>query len=153
MFRGGVGLLIVLAGALWLWHLSASSLFADEALSWRDSAHSLSQLITGVKHAEVNPLGYFVFLHAWIKVAPSDSEFWLRVPSVIAGLGGRAITQSSLIELFECAERDELDQLNFLDLKWDVVKREIERGKQQRRAGPSAENILRDLHAIGAARA
>lgn len=87
LFRGGVGLLIVLAGALWLWHLSASSLFADEALSWRESAHSLSQLITGVKHAELNPLGYFVFLHAWIKVAPSDSEFWLRVPSVIAGLG------------------------------------------------------------------
>ena len=85
LFRAALGLLIVLAGALWLWHLSASSLSADEALSWHDSGHSLSQLITGVKRDELNPLGYFLFLHAWINVSPSNSEFWLRVPSVIAG--------------------------------------------------------------------
>jgi 4-amino-4-deoxy-L-arabinose transferase-like glycosyltransferase len=99
LFRGGVGLLIVLAGVLWLWHLSASSLFADEALSWRDSSHSLSQLVTGVKDAEINPLGYFVFLHAWIKVAPSTSELWLRVPSVIAGFGvvGALVWLTSLV--------------------------------------------------------
>ena len=70
--------------------------------------------------------------------------------TVIAGLGGRAITMKSLHALFEKAQRDELDQLNFLDLNWDVVNRELERGKLQRRAGPSAENILRDLGAVGA---
>jgi len=30
-----------------------------------------------------------------------------------------------------------------------VVNRELERGRQQRRAGPSAENILRDLARTG----
>ena len=70
--------------------------------------------------------------------------------TVIAGLGGRAITTTSLIRLFEQAGRDELDELNFLDLNWDIVNREIERGQQQRRAGPSAENILRDLGPVAA---
>jgi pyruvate ferredoxin oxidoreductase alpha subunit len=74
----------------------------------------------------------------------------LKGYTVIAGLGGRAITKRSLTGLFERAARDELDQLNFLDLNWDVIKRELARGKQQRRAGPSAENILRDLGPVGA---
>ena len=73
------------------------------------------------------------------------SGIQLKGYTVIAGLGGRAITKQSLLALFGRARRDELEQLNFLDLNWDIVKRELARGKQQRRAGPSAENILRDL--------
>jgi pyruvate ferredoxin oxidoreductase alpha subunit len=69
----------------------------------------------------------------------------LKGYTVIAGLGGRPITKQSLRGLFERAARDDLKQLNFLDLNWEVVEREIARGRQQRRAGPSAENILRDL--------
>jgi pyruvate ferredoxin oxidoreductase alpha subunit len=74
----------------------------------------------------------------------------LKGYTVIAGLGGRPITKRSLTALFERAGRDDLEQLNFLDLKWDVIKRELERGRQQRRAGPTAENILRDLGVAGA---
>lgn len=70
--------------------------------------------------------------------------------TVIAGLGGRAIPLQSLVQLYERAMRDELSQLNFLDLRWDVVKRELEREKRQRRAGPAAENILRDLGPVAA---
>ncbi|MDP1536846.1 MAG: pyruvate ferredoxin oxidoreductase [Burkholderiales bacterium] len=73
----------------------------------------------------------------------------LKGYTVIAGLGGRPITRASLTRLFVQAGRDELKQLNFLDLNWDVVNRELERGRQQRRAGPSAENILRDLARSG----
>jgi pyruvate ferredoxin oxidoreductase alpha subunit len=73
----------------------------------------------------------------------------LKGYTVIAGLGGRPITLNSLTRLFAQAERDELKQLNFLDLNWDVVNRELERSRQQRRAGPSAENILRDLAQSG----
>jgi pyruvate ferredoxin oxidoreductase alpha subunit len=69
----------------------------------------------------------------------------LKGYTVIAGLGGRPITKSSLNDLFRRASRDELEQLTFLDLKWDVVNRELERGREKRRAGPAAENILRDL--------
>ena len=69
---------------------------------------------------------------------------------MIAGLGGRAITRQSLLALFGRALRDELDELNFLDLDWDIVNRELARGRQQRRAGPTAENILRDLGQVAA---
>ena len=65
--------------------------------------------------------------------------------TVIAGLGGRPITKASLLDLFARAGRDELETLTFLDLKWDVVNRELERGRLQRRSGPTAENILRDI--------
>jgi len=78
-------------------------------------------------------------------VRKSLSGIQLKGYTVIAGLGGRAITKQSLLTLFGRALRDELDELNFLDLDWDIVKRELARGKQQRRAGPTAENILRDL--------
>ncbi|MGZ5652195.1 MAG: pyruvate ferredoxin oxidoreductase, partial [Usitatibacter sp.] len=73
----------------------------------------------------------------------------LKEHTVIAGLGGRAITRASLVELMHRAGRDELELLNFLDLRWDVVKRELAREQLQRRAGPAAENILRDLAAAG----
>lgn len=72
----------------------------------------------------------------------------LRAYTVIAGLGGRPITKTSLRNLFEKAQKDELDVLTFLDLNHDVVNRELEREKQQRRSGPTAENILRQIGTI-----
>jgi pyruvate ferredoxin oxidoreductase alpha subunit len=72
----------------------------------------------------------------------------LKGYTVIAGLGGRPITKQSLLGLFDRAAQDELEQLNFLDLNWTIIEREIARGRQQRRAGPSAENILRDLASV-----
>ena len=73
----------------------------------------------------------------------------LRGYTVIAGLGGRAITKTSLHKLFHQAEADALEALTFLDLEWDIVNRVLEREKQQRRSGPIAEGILRDLGATG----
>ena len=72
----------------------------------------------------------------------------LKGHTVIAGLGGRAITQKSLVDLLDSAARGELAHLNFLDLRWDVVKREITREQAGRRTGPLAENILRDLGTV-----
>ncbi|HEX4858987.1 MAG TPA: transketolase C-terminal domain-containing protein [Usitatibacteraceae bacterium] len=83
-------------------------------------------------------------------VRKSLSGIALKGYTVIAGLGGRSITQKSLAQLLDKAGRDELEPLNFLDLNWDVVNRELERGKLTRRAGPSAENILKDLHSSAA---
>lgn len=65
--------------------------------------------------------------------------------TVIAGLGGRAITRASLRELFRKAHKGALTHVTFLDLNQEVVHREIERLETQRRSGPTAENILRDL--------
>ena len=72
----------------------------------------------------------------------------LKGYTVIAGLGGRAITRASLTRLFEDAERDELEQVTFLDLNADVVSYELERESRARRSGPTAEAILRRLGAV-----
>jgi pyruvate ferredoxin oxidoreductase alpha subunit len=68
--------------------------------------------------------------------------------TVIAGLGGRAITKVSLRELFTRAAADELEPLTFLDLNAELVDRELARAAASRRSGPAAENILRDLGAV-----
>lgn len=65
--------------------------------------------------------------------------------TVIAGLGGRAITKASLHRLFADAPAGRLGQLTFLDLDTDLVERELARMARTRRSGPPAENILRDV--------
>jgi pyruvate ferredoxin oxidoreductase alpha subunit len=72
----------------------------------------------------------------------------IPVHTVIAGLGGRAITQDSLRAAFLKAHRDLLEHLTFLDLRHDVINREIERLETERRSGPVAENILRELGSV-----
>ena len=81
-------------------------------------------------------------------VRKSLSGIVLKGYTVIAGLGGRAITRTSLTRLFEDAERDELEQVTFLDLNADVVSHELERESRARRSGPTAEAILRRLGAV-----
>ncbi|BCK86978.1 pyruvate synthase subunit PorA [Sideroxyarcus emersonii] len=70
--------------------------------------------------------------------------------TVIAGLGGRAITKASLHNLLHQAQRDELEQLTFLDLDGKLIERHLQREKQMRRSGPLAENILRDVGVVAA---
>jgi pyruvate ferredoxin oxidoreductase alpha subunit len=81
-------------------------------------------------------------------VRKSLSGIALKGYTVIAGLGGRAITRASLRGLFQNALRDALEPVTFLDLNLDVVNRELEREKQARRTGPTAENILRQLGTV-----
>ncbi len=78
------------------------------------------------------------------------SGITLKGNTVIAGLGGRAITKVSLHKLFDEARADRLERLVFLDMDYDLVQREIERTKQQRRSGSAAENILRDVGVVAA---
>jgi pyruvate ferredoxin oxidoreductase alpha subunit len=68
--------------------------------------------------------------------------------TVIAGLGGRAITRASLSNLFRAAARDDLEPLTFLDLDADLVDRELARSAASRQSGPAAENMLRDLGVV-----
>jgi pyruvate ferredoxin oxidoreductase alpha subunit len=82
-------------------------------------------------------------------VRKSLSGIQLNGYTVIAGLGGRAITQASLKQLFCDAAADELEQVTFLDLNADVVAHELEREAQTRRTGPTAEAILRRLGTVG----
>src|SRR5512147_1985131 len=68
--------------------------------------------------------------------------------TVIAGLGGRAITKVSLHKMLQQPMRDELEHLTFLDLDHNLVNRQLEREQQKRRSGPMAENILRDIGTV-----
>jgi pyruvate ferredoxin oxidoreductase alpha subunit len=65
--------------------------------------------------------------------------------TVVAGLGGRAITKASLARMLHQAVADQLQPLTFLDLDWGIVNRQLEREAQVRRSGPIAENLLRDV--------
>ena len=68
--------------------------------------------------------------------------------TVVAGLGGRAITRKSLRAMLEQAIADRLEPVTFLDLGMDVVNRVLARERETRRSGPIAEAILRDLGTV-----
>ena len=70
--------------------------------------------------------------------------------TVVAGLGGRAITKASLARTLLEAVADTLPPLSFLDLDWGIVNRQLQREAAMRRSGPIAENLLRDVGAVAA---
>ncbi len=68
------------------------------------------------------------------------------VYTVIAGLGGRPITRVSLGEAFRRGAEDNLDDVTFLDLNWEVVHEQSVRADETRQSGPIAENLLKALN-------
>jgi pyruvate ferredoxin oxidoreductase alpha subunit len=92
-------------------------------------------------------LGGIVSQNVHSAVERSDCE----IHTAIAGLGGRPITKGSLHQLLADALAGRLGSgPTFLDLKRDLVERELARTLHQRRSGPHAENILRDLGVVAA---
>ncbi|HXZ24969.1 MAG TPA: pyruvate ferredoxin oxidoreductase [Nitrospiria bacterium] len=86
-------------------------------------------------------------------IVSSDIKMALRglpviVQTVIAGLGGRSITRASLLRMINEARAGKLDEPHFLDLNWDVVRKELARRQQRRRAGPTAEHVLRQVNSV-----
>jgi pyruvate ferredoxin oxidoreductase alpha subunit len=71
----------------------------------------------------------------------------VEVYDVVAGLGGRPITQASLRGLFTDVIEARIDprRLHFLDLDVALVERELARSRSGAKSGPHAENMLRDL--------
>ena len=69
---------------------------------------------------------------------------------VVAGLGGRPITQASLRRVFDdvLAARLSANELHFLDLDRELVERELARATTVR-PGPHAESMLRALGTVG----
>ena len=68
----------------------------------------------------------------------------IEINTVVAGLGGRAISKASLHKLLADAAAGELGELTFLDLRHDLVERELARSQEQRESGPHTLNVLRD---------
>jgi len=81
-----------------------------------------------------------------VRVALSGLQ--LHGYTVVAGLGGRAITQSSLCRTLREAVAGKLQPLTFMDLDWRIVERQLEREAKTRRSGPIAENLLRDIGTV-----
>jgi len=79
-------------------------------------------------------------------------SFDIPVYSVIGGLGGRPITRPSLRKLLDSAVKDRLEPLHFLDLNIDAVNRELERQRAPGVSGAAAENIVRDMGVVKAAK-
>jgi pyruvate ferredoxin oxidoreductase alpha subunit len=74
----------------------------------------------------------------------------IDIRDAVAGLGGRPITKASLHALFAEAIADRLARFTFLDLDGELVERELARGRERRRSGPHAENMLRDRGIVAA---
>ena len=82
-----------------------------------------------------------------VRMAMTGSQV-RRGYTVVAGLGGRAITKASLHRMLREAIADKLPPLSFLDLDERIVKRQLEREAAQRKSGPIAENLLRDVGTV-----
>ena len=76
----------------------------------------------------------------------------VEVFDVVAGLGGRPVTKRSLHGLVGdvLAGRLQPGRLVFLDLDHSLVERELRRQREERRSGPHAENMLRDVGIVAA---
>ena len=67
--------------------------------------------------------------------------------SVIAGLGGRAVTKASLHKVFDEAVNGSLPtETYFLDLDVELVERQLEREAKGRHTGPLPEALNRDVN-------
>jgi pyruvate ferredoxin oxidoreductase alpha subunit len=66
-----------------------------------------------------------------------------RVSTVVAGLGGRAVTKDSLQRTILDAVAGRLDELTFLDLRGDLIERELARHRTTHRTGPHSQSLLR----------
>lgn len=69
------------------------------------------------------------------------------VSTVVAGLGGRAVTKSSVREMLARAQDGNLAELSFLDLRVDLIDRELERREDVHNTGPHASHLLRETGA------
>lgn len=90
--------------------------------------------------------GFGGVLSTDVAMAVHDARSRLR--TVVAGLGGRAITETSLANLLRDAVADRLEPLRFLDLDEALVAGELARMAEKRRSGPHAENMLRDVGTV-----
>lgn len=76
----------------------------------------------------------------------------INIHSVIGGLGGRTITVKSLRKILQQAINNELECEVFMDLELATVNREIKRQDEAQASGSVAENILRDMGVVAAAK-
>lgn len=75
------------------------------------------------------------------------------VNTVIAGLGGRAITRHSIKATLKDTAAGKLPDIFFMDLDRELVENQLAREAKTRRSGPAAEEMLKDVGRRSAAQA
>ncbi|MDD7384182.1 MAG: transketolase C-terminal domain-containing protein [Actinomycetaceae bacterium] len=68
----------------------------------------------------------------------------IKILTLIAGLGGRPITEASLDAYYEDVKDGKAEDLTFLDLNKELVDRELEREANERRSGSMAAHVAAD---------
>ncbi|MBV8301377.1 MAG: pyruvate ferredoxin oxidoreductase [Candidatus Dormibacteraeota bacterium] len=111
---------------------------------WQATAHAARIVV--VERAFAIGIGGIVSLNVRVALPGAPQPVY----TVVAGLGGRAVTRAALHRVFDDAIADRLQPLTFLDLNTSLVERELRRTRERRRSGPHAENLLRDLGVVAA---
>ena len=114
----------------------------------------LAALREALKHA-----GQIIIVEKYLAVGmggilASNTRMALRglntpVNTIIAGLGGRPIPQSSLVRAFEQILRGEADEPHFLDMNWTAIEDALQHQGTVRRSGPIDAQIRRSMNATG----
>lgn len=79
--------LALLAGLLYLRDLGRSSFFIDEAITVDNSRGGIHDVLHAVLLHETSPPPYTLLINGWIRLTGSHSEFTVRLPSALAGIG------------------------------------------------------------------
>jgi mannosyltransferase len=66
--------------------IGTSSLYLDEAFTWRAATAPAGEILDRVRADEVAPPTYYVALRAWTELTGSEGEGALRIPSALAAL-------------------------------------------------------------------
>ncbi len=119
--------------------------FPEQAI--RHSLHQAKKIIVFEKSFAVGMGG---ILASEIHMAMQGLS--VSIHSVIGGLGGRTITAKSLRKIIQRAMQNELEHEVFMDLEIETVNREIKRQDEAQASGSVAENILRDMGVVAAAK-
>jgi pyruvate ferredoxin oxidoreductase alpha subunit len=110
---------------------------------------ALRRLLAGRKHVVVVEKSFAVGMGGQlannVDLALRNTPAAPQVHSVIAGLGGRSITRTSLHRVFRRAVAQPWEGAYFLDLNEDIIGKELHHVRKVRRSGPTAENLLRRL--------
>lgn len=81
---------LVAALAIGLAGVWRPGLWEDEAVTWSAATRPVDQLMELVQRKDLVLLPYYLFVHYWAEV--STSEWWLRLPSVLAAAGAVGLT-------------------------------------------------------------
>ena len=114
--------------------------FPDQAI--RDTLTAANRRLVVLERALSPGTGGIVTADLRTALAGQDAA---GMSTVVAGLGGRAVTRKSLSTMLTRAAAGDLEPFSFLDLDTSLVQAELARMRAARRSGPSAENMLRDL--------